>query len=101
MSNLFKLTGKTALVTGCNKGIGRAIALGLAEAGADIVGVSGTLALQDSPGEREVKALGRNFSAFQADLTDRESLYAFIRAVKEKHPVIDILGNNAGMILRQ
>ena len=101
MSNLFNLKGKVALVTGCNKGIGRAMALGLAEAGADIIGVSGSLALQDSPIEKEVKGLGRNFSAFQADLTDRTSLYNFIQKVKEKHDIIDILVNNAGMILRQ
>jgi 2-deoxy-D-gluconate 3-dehydrogenase len=101
MSNLFNLNGKIALVTGCNKGIGRAMALGLAGAGADIVGVSASLALKDSAIEKEITALGRSFSAFQADLTDRESLYAFIGRVREKHDRIDILVNNAGMILRQ
>jgi len=101
MSNLFNLKGKIALVTGCNKGIGRAMALGLAEAGADIIGVSASLALQGSPIEEEIKALGCNFFAFQADFTDRTSLYSFIRSVKEKHPRVDILVNNAGMILRQ
>jgi 2-deoxy-D-gluconate 3-dehydrogenase len=101
MGNLFNLKGKVALVTGCNKGIGRAMALGLAEAGADIIGVSASLALQDSDIEKEVTALGVGFSAFQADLTDRASLYAFIARVKEKHERVDILVNNAGMILRQ
>lgn len=101
MANLFNLKGKVALVTGCNKGIGRAMALGLAEAGADIIGVSASLALQDSAIEREIKALGRQFFAFQADLTDRAGLYAFIGRVKENHDRIDILVNNAGMILRQ
>ena len=101
MGNLFNLKGKVALVTGCNKGIGRAMALGLAEAGAEIIGVSASLALQDSTIEKEVKALGVGFSAFQADLTDRASLYAFIGRVKEKHDRVDILLNNAGMILRQ
>ena len=101
MGNLFNLNHKVALVTGCNKGIGRAMALGLAEAGADIIGVSASLALQDSTIEKEVKALGVGFSAFQADLTDRASLYAFIGRVKEKHDRVDILVNNAGMILRQ
>src|ERR1700748_2839511 len=100
MSNLFNLGGKIALVTGCNKGIGRAMALGLADAGADIIGVSASLALKDSPVEKEVKALGRNFSAYQADLTDRDSVYAFIQKVKSEHAVVDILVNNAGMILR-
>lgn len=101
MGNLFNLKGKVALVTGCNKGIGRAMALGLAEAGADIIGVSVSLALKDSDIEKEVKAQGVGFSAFQADLTDRASLYAFVGRVKEKHDRVDILVNNAGMILRQ
>ncbi len=101
MSNLFNLSGKTALVTGCNKGIGRSMTLALAEAGADIAGVSGSLALQGSAIAGEVEALGRKFTAYQADLTDRTALYDFIGAVKKNHPVIDILVNNAGMILRQ
>jgi len=101
MSDLFNLKGKTALVTGCNKGIGRAMAMGLAEAGADIIGVSASLEASGSGIEKAVVALGRQFFAFRADLTDRDSTYTFIRQVKEKHPVIDILVNNAGMILRQ
>ncbi|MDO6430630.1 SDR family NAD(P)-dependent oxidoreductase [Flavitalea sp. BT771] len=101
MSDLFDLKGKIALVTGCNKGIGRAMALGLAEAGADIIGVSGSLELRGSAIEKEIQALGRTFRAYQADLTDRTSLYAFIGKVKQEHQQIDILVNNAGMILRQ
>lgn len=100
MSNLFNLDGKIALVTGCNKGIGKAMALGLAAAGADIIGVSASLELQGSAVEKEVKALGRNFTPYQADLTDRSSLYAFINEVRTAHSRIDILINNAGMILR-
>jgi len=101
MSDLFNLKGKTALVTGCNKGIGRAMALGLAEAGADIIGVSASMPLQDSDVEKEVLALGRRFTAYQADLTDRGSLYDFITRVKGDGRRVDILVNNAGMILRQ
>lgn len=97
----FDLTGKVALVTGCNKGIGKGMALGLAEAGADIIGVSGSLELSGSEIETEVKALGRNFYAYQADLSDRESIYAFLEKVKQEHPVIDILINNAGTIMRK
>jgi 2-deoxy-D-gluconate 3-dehydrogenase len=100
MSNLFNLSGKTALVTGCNKGIGKSMALGLAEAGADIIGVSASLA-PGSAVEKEVRALGRNFTAYQADLTSRPSLYECITKVKAQHPIVDILVNNAGMILRQ
>ncbi|HEY4108017.1 SDR family NAD(P)-dependent oxidoreductase [Puia sp.] len=101
MSDLFNLKGKIALVTGANKGIGRSMALGLAEAGADIIGVSASLPLSDSAIEKDVLALGRKFSAFQADLTDRTSLYDFIKRVKAAHPRVDILVNNAGMILRK
>ncbi|HTI11373.1 MAG TPA: SDR family NAD(P)-dependent oxidoreductase [Puia sp.] len=100
MSNLFNLSGKTALVTGCNKGIGKSMAIGLAEAGANIIGVSASLAAGDSAVEKEVLALGRNFAAYRADLTDRASLYEFINQVKNHHSRIDILVNNAGMILR-
>ena len=101
MSELFNLKGKKALVTGCNKGIGRAMAVGLAEAGADIIGVSASLEASGSEVERSVVALGAKFYPFRADLTDRDSLYAFVRQVKEVHPVVDVLVNNAGMILRQ
>src|SRR5690606_33366704 len=69
-------------------------------AGADIIGVSATLALSGSDTEKEVKALGRNFKAYQADMSDRKSLYAFIQKVLEENPRIDILINNAGTILR-
>lgn len=99
--NLFNLKGKTALVTGCKRGIGKAMAEALAEAGADIIGVSASLELENSAVEQSVKALGRNFSAYQCDFNDRSSLKAFIEKVKAAHPVIDILVNNAGTILRK
>ena len=101
MANLFDLSGKTALVTGCNKGIGKAMAIGLAEAGADIIGVSGSMELSGSDIEKKVKALGRSFRAYAADLSDRDALYAFIKKVNEENPVIDILINNAGTIMRK
>lgn len=99
--NLFDLTGKTALVTGCNKGIGKAMAIGLAEAGADIIGVSGSLELSGSDIEKKVTALGRSFKAYAANLSDRDALYAFIKKVQAENPVIDILVNNAGTIMRK
>nr|WP_222597391.1 SDR family NAD(P)-dependent oxidoreductase [Hyunsoonleella aquatilis] len=98
--NTFSVEGKTALVTGCKRGIGKAMAVGLAEAGADIIGVSTSLELSGSDVEKEVRALGKNFSAYQCDFSDRKSLYKFIEAVKADHPKIDILVNNAGTILR-
>ena len=98
--NQFQLNGKTALVTGCKRGIGKAIAIGLAEAGADIIGVSASLEPEGSEVEKEVQALGRKFKGYTADFADREALYAFIAKVKADFPVIDILVNNAGTILR-
>ncbi len=97
---LFDLTGKIALVTGCNRGIGKAMAIALAEAGADIIGVSASLALQDSAIEKEIKQLNKNFRAYQADFSNRDNLYQFIKNITSEFPVIDILVNNAGMILR-
>jgi 2-deoxy-D-gluconate 3-dehydrogenase len=97
----FDLTGKTALVTGCKRGIGFGMALALAEAGADIIGVSATLEKEGSEIEKAVTALGRKFHAYQADFGDRNVLYNFIKKVTEQFPVIDILVNNAGTILRK
>ncbi|MEM7513328.1 MAG: SDR family NAD(P)-dependent oxidoreductase [Bacteroidota bacterium] len=101
MLNQFKLEGKTALVTGCKRGIGKAMAIGLAEAGADIIGVSASLELNGSEVEKAVLATGRSFTAYQCDFSERETLYAFISQVKKDHPGIDILVNNAGTILRK
>lgn len=99
--DLFRLEGKTALVTGCKRGIGKAMALALAEAGADIIGVSASLELSGSQIEQEVTALGRTFKAYACDFADRNALYFFIAQVKADFPVIDILVNNAGTILRK
>ncbi|MCE2771161.1 MAG: SDR family oxidoreductase [Saprospiraceae bacterium] len=100
MLSIFNLTGKVALVTGCKRGIGFAIAEGLAAAGADIIGVSATLELQQSDIEKSVIALGRKFYAYQCDFSDRSQLYTFLEIVSKEHKVIDILVNNAGTILR-
>ena len=96
----FKLDGKVALVTGCRRGIGKAMALGLAEAGADLIGVSRSLQT-GSDIEAEVRALGRTFKGYTCDFADRKALYAFIQQVAADFPVIDILVNNAGIILRR
>lgn len=99
--NNFNLAGKTALVTGCKRGIGFAMALGLAEAGADIIGVSASLELSGSAIEQAVVALGRKFFAYQCDFSDRKALRAFVGKVKEEHGTPDILVNNAGTIMRE
>ena len=101
MQSIFNLQGKVALITGGNKGIGKGMALGLAEAGADIIVVSATIPLEGSDIEKEVLALGRNFKAYQADLSNREAVYAFIKKVLAENIRIDILINNAGTILRK
>jgi len=96
----FSLEGKTALVTGCKRGIGKAMAEGLAEAGADIIGVSASLEATGSAVEKSVSALGRNFSAYNCDFSDRIALKAFIGKVQAEQKPVDILVNNAGTILR-
>jgi 2-deoxy-D-gluconate 3-dehydrogenase len=97
----FDLTGKTALVTGAKRGIGRAMAEALAEAGADIVGVSATLSPQSSEVGDAVMALGRRFTGYACDFSDRAAVKAFAATVLAEHPRIDILVNNAGTILRK
>jgi 2-deoxy-D-gluconate 3-dehydrogenase len=99
--DLFRLDGQTALVTGCRRGIGKAMALGLAEAGADIVGVSRSLESTGSDIEREVVAVGRKFRGYACDFSRRESVYGMLANVTSEFPVIDILINNAGTVLRK
>ena len=84
--NSFQLEGKVALVTGCRCGIGFAIAEGLAEAGADIIGVSASLPPEGSEIEEAVTAKARRFSSYQCNLSDREALTAFVAKVKADHP---------------
>jgi 2-dehydro-3-deoxy-D-gluconate 5-dehydrogenase len=97
----FRLDGLTALVTGCSRGIGLALAAGLAKAGADIVGVSSSLPPTGSEPEREVKAAGRKFRAYSCDFSNRKALYDFINKVRADVPRVDILINNAGIIRRK
>ncbi|HEX2984260.1 MAG TPA: SDR family NAD(P)-dependent oxidoreductase [Ignavibacteriales bacterium] len=95
----FKLDGKTALITGANKGIGQSYALALAEAGADIIGVSFESDFSET--EKLITNAGRKFKSYVSDFSSRESLYEFIKQVKADFPKIDILINNAGTILRK
>jgi 2-dehydro-3-deoxy-D-gluconate 5-dehydrogenase len=97
----FDLAGKTALVTGCRRGIGRAAAVGLAGSGADIIGVSASL--EDDGGEvgAEVRSAGRKFSGFRCDLSDRDSVYRLVADLDARGEQVDILVNNAGTIARR
>ena len=96
----FSLAGKTALVTGAKRGIGRGMAEALAEAGADIIGVSASLESEGSEVGNAVTSLGRKFWGYSCDFSDRAALKAFSAQVLKDHPQIDILINNAGTILR-
>ncbi len=96
----FRVDNKLAIVTGCNKGIGMEIAIALAENGADIIGVSSKMKESGQDVEKAVNDAGRKFYAYNADFTNRDSLYQFLNDVQKDHPRIDILINNAGHILR-
>lgn len=99
-NKLFDLSGKTALVTGGNKGIGRGMALGLARAGADIIVVSRSIDA-DSEIEQEVRKLGRSFHFYKMDAENRDDVYRFLQQLNANHSQIDILINNAGTIMRK
>ena len=99
MSGPFDLSSRTALVTGCRRGIGRATAVALAAAGADVVGVSASLEPGSEVGA-EVEALGRDFRAYRCDFADRGAVYELVAAVRRDVGVVDILVNNAGTIAR-
>jgi 2-dehydro-3-deoxy-D-gluconate 5-dehydrogenase len=97
----FRLDGKTALVTGARRGIGKAMAIALAEAGADIIAVSASLETTGSEIENEILARRRRYRGYACDLGDRPAVYRLIEAVKAEAPPVDILVNNAGTILRK
>ena len=92
-----ELTGKTSLVSGASRGIGRAIAIGLAEAGSDVVvnyvsNKDAALAVVD-----KVKSIGRKAIAIQADVSNREQSAAMVMQAEAALGPIDILVNNAGI----
>jgi 2-deoxy-D-gluconate 3-dehydrogenase len=95
---LFDLTGRLAVVTGAKRGIGFAMAEALAEAGADVIGVSATIEPEGSAIEQRVTALGRTFRAIAADFNDPAAV-AGLADTLAAEPV-DILVNNAGTIRR-
>ncbi|WP_408949848.1 2-dehydro-3-deoxy-D-gluconate 5-dehydrogenase KduD [Lysobacter sp. Hz 25] len=95
--NPFGLDGSVALVTGANRGLGQAIALALAQAGADIAAVaSGTM---DETAEL-VRGLGRRLLPLQADLSSLEPIDRIVAETVETLGAVDILVNNAGLIRR-
>ncbi len=95
------LTGKIALVTGGSKGIGKAIALGFAEAGADVAVCSqGSKDGQLQGVAEEIQALGRHSMAIRADTGRKSDVESMVRKVMDQFGVIDILVNNAGILIR-
>lgn len=97
----FRLDGKIALVTGARRGLGYGMAIGLSQAGADIIGVSRAMESSGSEVEKAVTAAGRRFWGYACDFSDRTLVRQFIHQVTSDHPQIDILVNNAGTIKRQ
>lgn len=97
----FGLAGKTALVTGCRRGIGRAAALGLASLGADIIGVSANMDADGGDLAAAVRRVGRSFTGFRCDFGDRRSLYSLLEELEASAGVVDVLVNNAGTIERR
>jgi 2-dehydro-3-deoxy-D-gluconate 5-dehydrogenase len=100
IKNIFDLTNKTALVTGCSRGIGKAIAIGLAQAGCDIVGVSSSNVIEQKDLADTITNLGKSFTYYQIDLSSNQDLTEKIAAIHHTHSKIDILINNAGIIRR-
>jgi 2-deoxy-D-gluconate 3-dehydrogenase len=99
VTTLFDLTGRTAVVTGARRGIGLAMAEALAQAGADVIGVSAQLEPSGSEVERRIHAAGRQFTGLRADLAERAAVHQLARDLAALGP-IDILVNNAGTIAR-
>lgn len=95
--NAFKLDGKVAIVTGAARGLGQGIAIGLAEAGADVACVD---ILPSSATTKSIEELGRKTIEIKADLSTLKSVDEIIKKTKNAFGKIDILFNNAGIIRR-
>ena len=94
----FHLTNQVAIVTGCNTGLGQGMALALAQAGADIVGIN-VSAPDETRGQ--VEATGRSFFDLRADLSDTASIPDLVAQARARFGRVDILVNNAGIIRRE
>lgn len=100
MLDLFDLTGQVAIVVGGSGGIGRAQAIGLAQAGADVVVAARRIEpLQEVV--REIEALGRRAMAVSVDVVDEASVQGMVDKVLQEFPKIDILVNSHGIAIRK
>ena len=97
---LFDLSGKTALVTGSSRGLGRAIAEGLAQAGARLV-INGTQAERTHQAQKELQAKGYAVEALVFDVTDEQAVLSAFNTLDERKIAVDILVNNAGIQYRK
>jgi 2-deoxy-D-gluconate 3-dehydrogenase len=93
----FQLQGRVAIVTGCDTGLGQGMALALAQAGADVIGVNRSAPAQT---QKQVEALGRRFLDLRADLSDIGCLEGLVAEARGWTGRLDILVNNAGIIRR-
>ena len=96
--NSFDLNGKVAIVTGCDTGLGQGMAVGLAQAGCDIVGIN---IVEPADTIAKVEALGRKFLSLKADVSKIDELPQLIDQAVTTFGHIDILVNNAGIIRRE
>jgi NAD(P)-dependent dehydrogenase (short-subunit alcohol dehydrogenase family) len=94
--SLFKLDGEKAIVTGAGRGLGREVAIGLAEAGADVAVVD-RLVKEAGETTAEIEKIGRNSIAIEGDVTNEENVKKTVQKVIDKFGKIDILVNNAGI----
>lgn len=100
MSNLFDLAGRTALVTGASRGLGRRFAFALAQAGADVIITARQLASLKEP-QKEIEALGRRVVPLELDVTNYDSIRQMAASAQRACERIDILVNNAGCNIRK
>ncbi len=98
--DIFDLSGKVAIVTGGNQGIGLAISRGLAQAGAAVV-IANRRAEEGEKAAEALKKAGLKVTAMPVDVRDESSIAALVAKVMENHGKIDILVNNAGVIIRK
>jgi 2-deoxy-D-gluconate 3-dehydrogenase len=96
----FRLDDLTVLVTGCRRGIGRAVAEAAAEAGAHVVGVSANLELDGMGVAAAVEQRGRTFRGYRCDLARRDEVAGLIESLRRDGVEVDVLVNNAGTIRR-
>jgi 2-deoxy-D-gluconate 3-dehydrogenase len=93
----FNLSGKVAMVTGCGTGLGQGMSYGLAEAGADLVGI---YRVDSAETQATIEGMGRRFLGIKADLSSLDPIEGIMQGTLKAFGKLDILVNNAGIIRR-